>query len=64
MATQYKIEAAVEPGDWKPIASSNDRLPYAQDASVAAVNFDGLPDEVAAQGMQLFAELTAANPKP
>ncbi|MDA1051074.1 MAG: DUF1553 domain-containing protein [Planctomycetota bacterium] len=60
LATQYKIEAAVEPGDWKPIASSGDRLPYAKDASIASINLDGLPDEVAAKGKQLFAELTRA----
>jgi mono/diheme cytochrome c family protein len=60
VATQYKIEAAVEPGNWKRIASSDDRLPFAKDASIATVNLDGLPEEAVARGKQLFAELTVA----
>jgi len=60
VATQYKIEAAVEPSDWKRIASSEDRLPFAKDASIAAVNLDGLSEAAAAQGKQLFAELASA----
>ena len=60
LATQYKIEAAVEPGHWKPIASSDDRLPYATDTSIASISFDGIPERVAAPGKQLFAELKSA----
>jgi len=60
LATQYKIEAAIEPGDWKPIASSNDRLPYSPGASLASLSLDGLPEALAEQGNQLFAELRAA----
>ncbi|MEO8498356.1 MAG: DUF1549 domain-containing protein, partial [Planctomycetota bacterium] len=60
LATRYKIEVAVAPGDWKLIASSDDRLPFANDASIASLSFDGLPEEVASRGKQLFAELTNA----
>jgi hypothetical protein len=60
LATSYKIEAAIEPGDWKQLATSDDRLPYSQDASIASPSVEGLPDEVAEEGKQLFAELNRA----
>ena len=60
LATRYKIEVAVEPGQWNAIASSSDRLPYSNDATIATVNLEGLSDELAAAGKRLFAELAAA----
>ncbi|HUG68437.1 MAG TPA: DUF1553 domain-containing protein, partial [Pirellulaceae bacterium] len=60
VATSYKIEAAIEPGTWKQLASSDNRLPYSEDASSASPSVEGLPDEVAEEGKQLFAELNRA----
>jgi mono/diheme cytochrome c family protein len=60
IATRYVIEAAVEPGKWKRIASSDDRLPYTPDQSIAAIKFDGIPEAKAKVGKELFAKLKAA----
>ena len=60
IATQYVIEVAVEEGEWERIASSDDRLPYAKDAAIAAVSFEGIPPAVAERGKQLFGELKIA----
>ena len=60
IATQYKIEVAVEAGKWTRIASSDDRLPYTTDGSIAAIKFDGIPQAAADRGRKLFADLKAA----
>ena len=60
IATTYFIEAAVEPGKWTRIASSDDRLPYKADTSLAAISFEGLPAAQADAGKELFARLKAA----
>ena len=60
LATRYVIEAAIEPGKWMPIASSDDRLPYRADASLAAIKFDNIPAPAAEIGRELFAKLKAA----
>ena len=57
VAISYKIESAIEPGVWKQLAASDDRLPYSNDAAITSVNFEGLPDDVAAEGKRLVAEL-------
>lgn len=60
LATQYKIETAVEPGLWHSLVSSDDRLPYPQDTAISSVSFEGLPDDTAAVGKKLFGELSSA----
>jgi hypothetical protein len=34
LAIDYRIEVALQPGEWRLVASSSDRLPYAREASV------------------------------
>lgn len=60
IATRYVVEAAVEPGKWARVASSDDRLPFAADTSIAAIKFDGIPASAADIGKELFAKLKAA----
>ena len=60
LATKYKIEVAVELGQWTTVCSSDDRLPHSKDASIDAVRFDALPAEIAAEGARIFGDLRSA----
>lgn len=65
LATQYRIEAATEPGAWQVIASSADRQAPSDAATGSPAKlpptyrFDGLPEAEAAQGRAWLAELEA-----
>jgi mono/diheme cytochrome c family protein len=60
LATDYVIEAAVQPGVWQLIASSADREPFngkTEKPPGPAYSFDGLPEGDAQQGKQWLADL-------
>lgn len=58
VATQYTIEVAVEPDQWKQVASSDDRLPFTGAAPMPPeYDFAKFPDEKAEQGRQLLRQL-------
>ena len=58
VATQYMIEVAVEPGQWKPVASSADRLPFTGVASTQPeYDFAKFPNDRAEQGRELLNQL-------
>ena len=55
VATKYVIEVAVEPDQWKQVASSADRLPFTGAAPTAPeYDFAQFPDEKAELGRQLL----------
>ncbi|HXJ59798.1 MAG TPA: PSD1 and planctomycete cytochrome C domain-containing protein [Verrucomicrobiae bacterium] len=63
VATNYKIEAAREPGLWQELASSADREPFTgkvQKPAAPLYRFAGLPGAEAAQGQRWVAELERA----
>jgi len=63
LATAYRIEAALEPGQWRTIASSEDRQPFKPgDMKPAAPQYqlEGLPETLALQGRQWLMEVEAA----
>ncbi|MGE3310682.1 MAG: PSD1 and planctomycete cytochrome C domain-containing protein [Limisphaerales bacterium] len=63
LATEYRIEVAVEPGDWKLVASSKDREPWVGGEKKPAeppYRFEGLPDDEARQGKAWLAEWESA----
>ncbi|MBP90626.1 MAG: hypothetical protein CMJ64_28605 [Planctomycetaceae bacterium] len=60
VATNYVFDAAVEEGKWKRIASSDYRLPYTEDGSIAPLSFEGITKDDAQVGKKLFDELRAA----
>lgn len=62
VATSYRIEAAVEADQWRTLATSDDREPFAGGAPKPAgpiYSFDGLPESEAKQGRAWLAELEA-----
>jgi len=60
LATSYTIEAAVEPGKWRRVASSDDRIPVSWGRRVeVAYRFDRFPAEDAERGRRALAELTS-----
>ena len=63
VATRYRIEVATEPGAWKTVASSEDRVPFAGESTKPAgpvYRFDGIAESEAAQGRRWLAELESA----
>ncbi len=60
IATKYVIEVATEPGKWKRVASSDDRLPYSSNDSVPLEKLVELAGDEVAEGKRLFDEVAAA----
>ena len=61
LATRYRIEAAIEPGKWKLIASSADRMKASDNKPTdATYDFASHPEKDAKQGRQWLAEMNAA----
>lgn len=60
VAIDYKIEVATEPGQWKHVAGSGDRVPFAQgtQAPTTQYDFSDFSNAEAQQGRQWLAELT------
>jgi hypothetical protein len=61
LATEYYIEAALEPGQWQVIASSLDRVPY--NGADSATRSASATTTVGSEGVQKRAELTARQAK-
>ncbi|MFO0870704.1 MAG: DUF1553 domain-containing protein [Pirellulales bacterium] len=60
VATQYRIEVAVEPDRWQQVASSADRQPFSGGTPAPpAYDFTTAPPAQAAQGKRWLAELQA-----
>ena len=59
VATKYRIEVAVEAGQWKEVASSADRLPFNGTATQPEYDFAKFPDTEAQRGRDLFKQLQA-----
>lgn len=58
VATKYVIEVAVEPEQWKPVASSADRLPFTGAAATQPeYDFAKFPNDKAEQGRGLLHQL-------
>ena len=58
VATKYEIEVATAPDQWKPVASSADRLPFTGAAATQPeYDFAKFPDEEAKRGRQLLSQL-------
>ena len=63
LTTQYRIEVATEPGVWKTVATSDDRVPFAGEStqpSGPVYRFEGLAESEASQGKRWLAELELA----
>ncbi len=61
LAVDYRIEAATEPGKWKLIAGSADRMAPSQNKPAnATYDFAGHPEENAARGRKWLEEMNAA----
>ena len=61
LATRYRIEVAVAPGQWKEVASSTDRLPYKGGApSQPEYDFSKAPPNDAERGRAYLDELQKA----
>ena len=63
LITQYRIEVATEPGVWKIVATSDDRVPFAGEStqpSGPVYRFEGLAESEASQGKRWLAELELA----
>ncbi len=57
VATKYVIEVAVEPGEWKQVASSADRMPFTGAAPLLPeYDFAKFPDETAELGRRLLTQ--------
>jgi len=66
LASEYRIEAALEPGVWRLVASSADRQPLASGSKAPAAmpyRFEGVSEEEARQGRAWLAELEALKSK-
>ncbi|MHB1307389.1 MAG: DUF1553 domain-containing protein [Limisphaerales bacterium] len=62
LAVQYRIEAALNPGEWRLVASSDDRELSPADSAKSpplVYRFEGHPEAIAAEGRQWVAELEA-----
>ncbi len=59
LATDYVIEAALEPGHWQVVASSNDRQPVASSGKPTGpvYDFNRFPEPEAQEGRRWLAEL-------
>ncbi len=58
LPTEYRIEVAVEPGQWTEVASSADRMPYAEDGPAEPeYDFERLPSNQATVGRVLLKDL-------
>ena len=57
VATKYRIEVAVEAGQWKEVASSTDRLPFNGKVTQPEYDFAKFPDTEAQRGRDLFKQL-------
>lgn len=60
LPTAYRIEVASEPGQWRRVADSTEREPFAGGPQVAVApmyRFDGLPESRAAEGRAWLARL-------
>jgi hypothetical protein len=57
VATKYRIEVAVEAGQWKEVASSADRLPFNGKAAQPEYDFAKFPDTESQRGRDLFKQL-------
>ena len=58
VATKYVIEVAVEPDQWKPVASSADRIPFTGAGPVEPeYDFATFPNDQAEQGRQMLRQL-------
>ena len=59
LPTKYRIEGALEPGQWRLLANSNDRLPFKGEKSAPATTYDftGHPEKEARQGREKLARL-------
>jgi hypothetical protein len=63
LTTRYRIEVAIEPGAWKTVATSEDRVPFAGESTKPAgpeYRFDGIAESEASQGRRWLAELESA----
>ena len=63
LITQYRIEVATEPGVWKIVATSDDRVPFAGEStqpSGPVYRFEGIAESEASQGRRWLAELELA----
>lgn len=54
VATKYRIEVAVEAGQWTEVASSADRLPFNSKATQPEYDFAKFPDDEAQEGRDLL----------
>ena len=57
VATKYRIEVAVEAGQWKEVASSADRLPFNSNATQPEYDFAKFPAAEAQRGRNLLKQL-------
>ncbi len=57
VATKYRIEVAVEAGQWKEVASSADRLPFNSKMTQPEYDFAKLPEAEAQRGRELLKQL-------
>ena len=61
LATQYRIEVAVEPDQWQTVASSADRIRFTGGAPTEPeYDFAKFPEDQAEQGRQLLSQLKEA----
>ncbi len=66
LATEYRVEVAIEQGDWKLVASSADRKPLADGPKAPPQpvhRFERLPDDEARQGKAWLAQWEALKAK-
>ncbi len=64
LAIRYRIEAATEPGRWTTIASSDDRIPYADgQAQKIEYDFDNLEEAMRQRGQDWLTELESLKKK-
>ncbi|MEZ6035721.1 MAG: DUF1553 domain-containing protein [Planctomycetaceae bacterium] len=57
VATKYVFEVAVEPGEWKQVVSSADRLPFSNTAAAPPdYDFTRFPEDEAARGRLLLTQ--------
>ena len=57
VATKYRIEVAVEPDQWKEVASSADRLPFNGKVTQPEYDFARFPNDEAEHGRSLLKQL-------
>ena len=58
---EYRIESAIQPGQWEAVASSSDRQPFqTKSPADASYEFDGFPQQEAEQGKKWLKRLQDA----